>query len=197
MGVDRVLCAGDVVDYGLFPDETIAILADRRIPTARGNHDRWALERSFRTTSDLSPASRAWLRGLPASLGFVVDGVRVAVHHASPRHDMDELHPHSPSAELAEILDEADADVLIVGHTHRIFDVSVPRGRIVNPGALLRDPGDPLDAPRATASFGVPDLEDGGFTAYSVRTGDELPVERREAADRTGATKRPPPRSRG
>ncbi len=44
LGCSIVLCAGDLVDGAYFPDELIAILASRAIPTVRGNHDRWALE---------------------------------------------------------------------------------------------------------------------------------------------------------
>jgi predicted phosphodiesterase len=59
LGVDRVVCCGDVIDYGLFPDETIALLRERRIATVRGNHDRWALARGVDMSGwDLSEASR-------------------------------------------------------------------------------------------------------------------------------------------
>ncbi len=45
LGCDGIVCAGDLVDYGLFPDETIQLLISRNIPTIRGNHDRWAASR--------------------------------------------------------------------------------------------------------------------------------------------------------
>jgi predicted phosphodiesterase len=40
LGVDQILCCGDLVDYGLFPDETLTLVRERRIVTIRGNHDR-------------------------------------------------------------------------------------------------------------------------------------------------------------
>ena len=46
LGADRIVCAGDLVGYGPFPDRVVAFLQrarDRR--RVRGNHDRWALER--------------------------------------------------------------------------------------------------------------------------------------------------------
>jgi predicted phosphodiesterase len=43
LGCSRIVCAGDLVDYGLFPEETIALMVERQIPCVRGNHDRWAL----------------------------------------------------------------------------------------------------------------------------------------------------------
>jgi hypothetical protein len=42
LGCDRVVCADDVVDYGIFPEETISLVRERKIPCVRGNHDRWA-----------------------------------------------------------------------------------------------------------------------------------------------------------
>lgn len=46
MGCERVVCAGDIVDYGPFPDETIALLQKRGVPCIRGNHDWWAVQGS-------------------------------------------------------------------------------------------------------------------------------------------------------
>ena len=45
MRVDRIVCAGDLVGYGPFPDRVVAFLQERQIPSVRGNHDRWALQR--------------------------------------------------------------------------------------------------------------------------------------------------------
>ena len=39
------------------------------------------------------------------------------------------------SALRRQLLDQAAADVLIVGHTHDAFSLAAGRGRIVNPGA--------------------------------------------------------------
>jgi predicted phosphodiesterase len=41
MKVDRIVCAGDLVGYGPFPDRVVAFLQERQIPSVRGNHDRW------------------------------------------------------------------------------------------------------------------------------------------------------------
>jgi putative phosphoesterase len=154
LGCDRVVCAGDLVDYWLFPDETIALLAERAIPTVRGNHDRWALapkeSRSGRGGADhgetygggrdLSDATLRFLEGLPTAWTGAFEGVRVAVHHASPRGDMDGIDPQVIDlADARAYLEKADCDVLVVGHTHVPFMLRIPGGRrIVTPGALLR-----------------------------------------------------------
>src|SRR5207302_2627598 len=114
---DLVICAGDLVDYGLEPERTLAILRERKIPCIRGNHDRWALgspgslERAER---DLSAESIAFLRTLPASWSQEIEGVRVAMHHGTVGSDMRGVYPlHTDRADLDALLDGAKADVLI------------------------------------------------------------------------------------
>jgi hypothetical protein len=59
---------------------------------------------------------------------------------------------------LRAILEEAKADVLVVGHTHEAAEFRCDRGLIVNPGAVLLNPAVPaLDLP-APGSFGLVDL---------------------------------------
>jgi putative phosphoesterase len=179
---DEVVCAGDVVDFGLFPDETIAMLAAQQIPAVRGNHERWALKGEHRSGwgADLSPASKRWLAGLPTSLRMVYEGVRVAVHHASPVADMAGVYPEQIKAhEARHLLKLADADVLVVGHTHMAFRLDVAdAGVIVNPAALLRAPADGADNPPATATFGVLELPAIRFTVHDVTSGEERPAGR-------------------
>jgi predicted phosphodiesterase len=170
MGCDTIVCAGDVVDGDVFPDECIARLEADGIPTIRGNHDRWALEhagelrRSGRRREnlradgpspvyepeaggtlgsgfDLSRASLRWLGRLPTSLTLEIAGVLVAVHHARPGlwgGDMIGIDPATTApAQLETLLDNASAEILLVGHTHERFAIRLPSGRLVaNPGAL-------------------------------------------------------------
>lgn len=147
LGVDEILCCGDLVDYGLFPEETLALLRERRIVTIRGNHDRWATQPGSDTSAwDLSPASIAYLEGLPTGWRKLVDGKRVVLAHGRPASDMQGIPADATAQELAEILDDAGADLLVVGHTHVPFVRYLDDGRIVmNPGALLRDPAPGVD----------------------------------------------------
>ena len=183
LACDAIVCAGDVIDFGLFPVETIALLAERKIPTILGNHDQWALGEipliglggSWTDEIRESRVSMAWLRSLPASWRATFDGVRVALHHGSPRGgNMTGIDPTDLTrAEAIELLDSAEADVLIVGHTHRAFEVVVEgRGVILNPAALLRDPAEGAENPPATATFGVLELPSRRFELHSVRRGE-------------------------
>src|SRR3954453_10674131 len=83
MGADRIVCAGDLVGYGPFPDRVVAFLAARGIASVRGNHDRWALERGRGGIDEFgggtpSPDTLEYLAGLPGDL-LVADLDRVGV----------------------------------------------------------------------------------------------------------------------
>lgn len=146
LGVAQILCCGDLVDYGLFPEETLSLLRERRVVTIRGNHDRWALQHDSMSATDLSESSLEYLDSLPTAWRKLVDGMRVVLAHARPGSDMQGIPADATAQELAEILDDARADVLIVGHTHVPFVRRLDDGRIVaNPGALLRDPAPGTD----------------------------------------------------
>lgn len=180
LGCDQIVCCGDVVDYGLFPDETIDLLAGRRIPTVRGNHDRWAIEGSSATGGgwDLSKASRRFLASLPTEWRIEHGGLRVAVHHASPGDDMRGISADEIDLPEAEgHLVAADADVLIVGHTHRAFELVVgERKRILNPAALLRSPAEGATNPPATGRFGVLELPSLRFRVMRAADGSDVEI---------------------
>ena len=183
IGCDAIVCAGDVVDYGLFPDETIALFVQHRIPTVRGNHDRWAVDpKSVAGGSwDLSSASRKFLSKLPTSLQLKHEGVCIAVHHASPTGDMTGIRPSSIDLATARAhLHEAAAEVLLVGHTHIAFALDVEgSGLIANPAALLRSPAGGAENPPATGTFGVLELPTRRFTVHRAADGAEVEIMRR------------------
>jgi hypothetical protein len=75
---------------------------------------------------------------------------------------MNGIHPEIAESDAVASLDAAACDVLIVGHTHLAFERRIAGGRVIcNPGALLRDPAEPLDvqtlAFRREGSLLVPD----------------------------------------
>lgn len=63
--VDQILCCGDLVDYGLFPEETLTLLRERGVVAIRGNHDRWAIQEGRDTSGwDLTTARRPHARAV-------------------------------------------------------------------------------------------------------------------------------------
>jgi putative phosphoesterase len=173
LGIEHVLCCGDLIDYGLFPDETLSLFRERSVVAIRGNHDRWAI-RGGRDTSgwDLAAASVSYLKALSTEWRKTIDGVRVVLAHARQGSDMKGIASDAPDHELAVILDEAAADILIVGHTHVPFARQLSDGRIVaNPGALLRDPGPGCDV-ATPGTFGVLDVTAAGRQFAVLRAAD-------------------------
>jgi putative phosphoesterase len=188
MGCDAIVCAGDTVDYGLFPNETLALLAERKIPTVRGNHDRWSFDRDFRSgsASDLSTVSRRFLRATVGSWSFEYDGTRVEVWHARPGSDIEGIVPptapghrlqlDAPRPELNASALLRGADVLVVGHTHQAFALRFGDRLIANPGAVLCDPAPGADNPPATGTFGVLELPARTWRVYRAADGAEVDI---------------------
>ena len=117
---------------------------------------------------DLTSRSVAFLESLPTKWTKTIDGVRVAVHHARPGNDMNGIPHDATDAELVELLREAAADVLIVGHTHEMFARRLPDGKLVaNAGALLRDPAPGVDV-ATPGTFGILTIENGA-TKFEIR----------------------------
>lgn len=65
------------------------------------------------------------------------DGTRVLGVHAAPgTDDGDGIHPRLSDETLREILKPADADLVLVGHTHWPMDVKMDSTRLVNLGSV-------------------------------------------------------------
>ena len=180
LGCDEIVCAGDIVGYGEAPDEAIAMLRSTGVATVRGNHDRWLVERVARGESSpedeglLDPESLVFLQDLKTTLRLPRNGERIVVCHGSPRSDMQRILPGEVDlAWCRGQLEKADADVLVVGHTHIPALIHVGgSGLIVNPGALLRSPSVPVSAP---GTFGILELPSRRFTVIDSASGREVP----------------------
>lgn len=191
---DAILCAGDYVDYGPAPDETLALLQQCGAICIRGNHDRWYLEtaawsRAQEAPDDLtnlSESSYAFLASLPTHWQMTHAGVRVAMWHAAPGSDMQKVMPDRVRARvLHDWLATCAAQVLVVGHTHHAFELhGADGGMLINPGTLLRT--ETLDAcgsvrlraasPVEGGTFGILTLPECRFSVRSSRDGRELPI---------------------
>jgi len=166
---DAAICAGDIVGYGPYPGECVKAAAELGFRCIAGNHDVAVVTGD---TSGFNPhaadaiaingrlldeESRAWLRGLPTEMTIVVEGVKVAVFHGSPRDPLNEyVFPAEAKQRAAEFLDLTGADLLILGHTHVPYVHRCRRRVVVNPGSV----GQPRDGdPRS--SYMVIDLVEG------------------------------------
>ncbi|RMG89199.1 MAG: metallophosphoesterase [Chloroflexi bacterium] len=164
---DRLYCLGDLVGYGTFPNEVIAAIRARNIPTITGNYDEGVGNNSddcgcaYRTEAarELGNRSIAWtnahttdenkayLRSLLASIPLQMGGLQVLLVHGSPRKVNEYLYEDRPIASMERLLDQCGADVLVCGHTHKPYHRVLPSGRhVINAGSV----GKPKDNdPRA------------------------------------------------
>lgn len=165
--LDNLYCLGDLVGYGTFPNEVVEFIRRRTIPTLMGNYDQGVGNDSddcgcaYKTDIDrrrgeLSIAwtnahttadNKAFLRTLPAHIPLQLGDLRVLLVHGSPRKVNEYLFEDRPDDYFERIMDAANADVLVCGHTHLPYHKVLPSGRqIVNAGSV----GKPKDHdPRA------------------------------------------------
>jgi len=101
------------------------------------------------------------LKALPLEMRTVLpDGTRVLAVHAAPGNDDGNgIHPATSDAELRELLSGADADLVLVGHTHAPFDRQLDGVRVVNPGSI----SNPFP-PDLRAKYALLKADEGGYT---------------------------------
>ena len=176
LGVDQIVCLGDLVGYGSEPDAVVAQLRDRGIPCIRGNHDRWVIERrqvlGLRGWKAASLHDDTWhfLGRLPASRRLEYEGRIIELYHGSPVGDTEYVTAYKPlPPSIEQFWDQSDARVLLLGHTHIPMIERGPRGTVINPGSLLGVPG-----VQTSYTFAVLDVPSLVVRIYEVRTGREI-----------------------
>jgi predicted phosphodiesterase len=160
-GVDAIVNCGDLCTSPLWPRETFDLLETLKLPTVRGNHDRWIATLPIEkmspsllyTHGQLSAQQCATLGALPAT-HWLEAGVLMC--HGTPTDDYTFLledredgrlicsRPADVGARLAGI----DARLVLCGHSHHAHMAWAPRGTlVVNPGSV----GCPIFADNPTA----------------------------------------------
>ncbi len=155
---DAVLFLGDVVDYGPEPAACINWLRERGAKRVRGNHDNAV---AFRMDCGCGEAYRHlsvqtreymwqvldqerldWLGAAPISLELESGGHRVLAVHAAPSDNLFRyVTPEASDADLAAEAALTDADIILMGHTHRPFIREAGGKLLVNVGSV----GQPRD----------------------------------------------------
>jgi putative phosphoesterase len=178
MGADRIVCAGDLVGYGPFPDRVVTFMRERQVSSVRGNHDRWALERGAGARDEFgggTPNSETldYLRDLPFDLLVAHQTTIAVVVHGSPRSDMEFVTRKShPRTVLRQYLLDLKCEVLVVGHTHQQMWFRCEEGLVVNPGSVVS--AAPIDSSR---TFALVDLDILEVTFHDVESGGKVGVE--------------------
>lgn len=142
---DSIYCLGDLVGYNIWPNEVIAEIRKRKIPTIAGNYDfgigrasgdcgcayktdeeKGMGEISISYTDGIIKADeRAYLRTLPAHIRVEFqlnnDKLNLLLVHGSPRRINEYLFEDREEKSLHRIMEQADADIMCFGHTHKPY----------------------------------------------------------------------------
>jgi len=199
-GLTDVYCLGDLVGYGPDPAGVIDRIRGLSIPTIRGNYDDgignrrgqcgcyYATEQARSdgaasytfTDGTLDDIDHRWLAALPDEVRLQVEGVRVLLAHGSPRKINEYLLLDRQDKQLARLAEEADADLVCVGHVH------IPYHR-----SMLASDGNRIHYV-STGSVGKPRDGDPRAGWVELVIGDEAEVRRHapgdEAASAAGAS---------
>jgi len=131
-------CLGDLVGYGTFPNEVIELIRESGLPTIMGNYDQGIGESSDEcgcayndelskalgkrsvawTNQHTNDENKAFLRSLAGSIPLQLGELKVLLVHGSPRKINEYLLPDRTDVQLVKLADQAEADVVCVGHVH-------------------------------------------------------------------------------
>jgi len=148
--VEMVVCAGDIIGYGAFPNECCEIVKKLARHCIFGNHEVSVLTRdtiwmnpyaakASKWTSDvLNQDSRDYLLSIEQCAKFESTGARVAMCHGSIDSVVEYVYEDDTRDSM---LSNVGADILILGHTHIPYMKRFGSGLILNPGSV----GQPRD----------------------------------------------------
>jgi|SRR5450631_1542332 len=147
---DAIYCLGDLVGYNIWPGEVINEVRRRGIPTIAGNYDfgigrssndcgcayktdqekaNGAVSISF-TNDIVKDEERKYLRTLPAHIKVEFqlnsDKLNLLLVHGSPRKINEYLFEDREEKSLLRIMQDADADIMCFGHTHKPYHRILP-----------------------------------------------------------------------
>jgi putative phosphoesterase len=147
---DAIYCLGDLVGYNTWPNEVINAIRQRRIPTIAGNYDfgvgrasndcgcayktdeekaNGAVSISY-TNQIVKADERAYLRTLPAHIKIEFqlnnDKLNLLLVHGSPRRVNEYLFEDREERSLLRIMQDAEADIMCFGHTHKPYHRILP-----------------------------------------------------------------------
>jgi len=165
---DAIYCLGDLVGYNIWPNEVINEIRKRGIPTIAGNYD-FGIGRMSNdcgcayktepekdmgkvsisyTNSIVKEEERSYLRTLPAHLRIEFqlndNKMNLLLVHGSPRKINEYLFEDRDEKSMIRIMEQADADIMCFGHTHKPYHRILGNRHAINTGSVGKPKdGDP------------------------------------------------------
>jgi putative phosphoesterase len=151
VGVDRIVCLGDVAQGGAQPTATLDRLPALGAATVLGNADAFLLEvpedspepvteqmlevREW-TLSMLAETHLEQLRSFAPTIDLELDGHAIRCFHGSPQSYDDVLIPEREGASLEPFLSGPEVELLAGGHTHKQWSRRIGDALFINPGSV-------------------------------------------------------------
>ena len=134
--VDELLCLGDSIFEYQFSNDVVARLKERGAHIIQGNHEEVfmsAAGQRARQRPGIDPDLLDFLAEQPHRRYLELAGKRLLMIHSTPWEPRGEyVHPHSAKLER---FGEADADIVLYGHTHCQVVKRVGGVLVINPGS--------------------------------------------------------------
>jgi putative phosphoesterase len=194
---DEVICCGDIIGIGPFPEETVMRLKSiKNLRCVLGNHETYFLNELKTPYPDgmdeeeamhhlwehkqLSEDSKKFIRQLPYKLCLEKDGFKIAIMHYCLDGDNKYInYTKEPTANDCDLMfADVDADIIVYGHNH---DTLVNKGKekfYINCGSL----GCPHKF-QGLAKGGILSLQNGEFEYHSVSSTYDLQIVTDKADD--------------
>lgn len=166
---DKILCCGDIIGIGPYPEETVQYMRKlSNLIAVKGNHDKYltdGMPEEYPNEEQmdygemwhhrweharLSEESVAFLRALPERVELVVGGYKLAIMHYC-MDDEGKYVPYVPNpsdSDLERMMAHVDSDIVLVGHDHSRTVREVNGKWYINVGSL-GCPGKDLNLARA------------------------------------------------
>ncbi len=151
---DHILCAGDLVGYNPWPNESIRLIQEKGIQSVMGNHDAAIVDESYDTMNPqaksalqythkiISEENIEYLNSLSKKLTIQVEDITLCAYHGSPLSPLRQyVYPWAPRRFLRTLVDMVEGNILILGHTHIPMIFTFTDKLLINPGSV----GQPRD----------------------------------------------------
>jgi len=161
---DAAYCLGDLIGYNVWPNEVVDEIRKRGMATLSGNHDlkvKNLITLPHHLNEEgkgyayhlVNASNRAYLATLPAHIKLEYklqdEPLNIILAHGSTRNVNEYVLENFDEAYILGMIDEADADVLCVGHSHKPFHRTIKTGlgtfkHVINIGSVGKPKdGDP------------------------------------------------------
>lgn len=150
--VEHIICCGDMIGIGPYPEETVQRM--RKLPhltAVRGNHERYLLEGLDMSEMEqpeaehhkweharLSDSSVEFLQGLPYKTEIDLCGMHIAVMHycLDDKNKCVNYRPDADDDDLSRMFAHVDGDIIVYGHDHSRKIAHVRGKQYINVGSL-------------------------------------------------------------